>query len=41
MKNNHNPAFCLTYRNHIISTQLSLSFIPTIFSSFKRIPFII
>ena len=20
MKNNHNPAFCLTYRNHIIST---------------------
>gem|GEM_PF-3134954 len=29
MKNNHNPAFCLTYRNHIISTQQSLSFIST------------
>lgn len=29
MKNNHNPAFCLTHRNHIISTQQSLSFIST------------
>ena len=29
MKNNLNPAFCLTHRNHIISTQQSLSFIST------------
>ena len=41
MKNNHNPAFCLTYRNHIISTKQSLSINPTIFFSFKHSPFII
>lgn len=29
MKNDHNPALCLIYRNHIISTQQSLSFTPT------------
>ena len=41
MKNNHPPAFCLTYRNHIISTKQSLSINPTIFFSFKHSPFII